>query len=85
MEDISNSKRKKQPDDAQLQILEEVKKTNASLSQFASRLDAVETRLKNVEHQQIASSSSAESSAEKVKRTVPARVRVSTFSFGYNM
>lgn len=72
LSDISNSNPKRH--DTQLLILEEVKKTNFSLS----RLDAVESRLKNVEHQQIATaSSSTDSAAEIVKRKVPARVRVS--------
>ncbi len=71
----SNAKRMKLQND----ILQEVKKTNSSLSEFSSRLDAVESRLKNVEEQQLASlSSDADTSVEKVKRKVPARVRVSS-------
>lgn len=60
-------------------ILEEMKKTNSSLSHISSRIDQMESRLKTVEQQQKDSpsvSSSGGSSAEKTKRKVPTRVRV---------
>ena len=64
-----------------LTILEEVKKTNICLSQFSSRLDAVENRIISIERQHIVSASSGtDSSMEKGKNKVPARVRVSIYT-----
>ena len=66
-------------------ILQEVRKTNTSLADFSSRMDAVESRLKSVEQQQkdvtISQSSSGDSSAERAKKKVPTRIRVSSVNF----
>ena len=71
--------------DMQLKILEELEKANRSISDlsqtFSTRLDAVEKRLESVEQQSIstpASSTDQGNSAEKAKRKVPTRVRVSS-------
>ena len=65
---------------AQDLILKEVRKTNSSLAEFSTRMDAMENRLKSVEEQQkdmTTPSSSGDSSTERVKRKVPTRIRVS--------
>ena len=65
------------------QILQEIQKTNHQLEHFAERLEAVESRLLAFEQNQVLSlvnttETPSGSSAEKPKRTVPKRVRVST-------
>ena len=64
-------------------ILEEVRKTNASITNFSNRMDAIESRLQSVEQQQqravMTPSSSGDSSAERAKNKVPTRVRVSAY------
>lgn len=69
--------------DPQLLILAEVKKTNTSLDNVSTRMDTMERRLIAVEQKQIdmmtpgTSSSANGSSAEKTKKKIPARIRVS--------
>ena len=61
-------------EDTQMLILQQVKKANSSLCEFSFRLDAMENRLNSVEEHQLkqvsCTSSSVDSSAEKVKRTL---------------
>lgn len=78
LRDVSN-----QPTSAhgtQLLILEEVQKANSSLGEFADRLEALENRLATVESKQLSpatpASSSTDSSTDRGKRKVPAKVRV---------
>lgn len=64
-------------------ILEEVRKTNSSIAEFSTRIDAMESRLKTVEQQQndmTTPSSSGDSSVERAKKKIPTRVRVSAYS-----
>ena len=69
--------------DTQLLILQEVKQANSRLDTFSDRLEALENRLTSVETHQLSSvtpsSSSTDSSADRGKRKVPAKVRVSRF------
>ena len=67
-------------------ILEEVRKTNSSIAEFSTRIDAMESRLKTVEQQQkdmTTPSSSGDSSVERAKKKIPTRVRVSDRSLSY--
>ncbi len=87
--DISNSKsRRNEEQDIQSLILMELKKTNSRLdemsSDFSNRLNEVEGQVKLVQEQQkdalsSSLSSSSCSSAENVKKKIPARVRVRNF------
>ena len=66
--------------ESHLMILAEIKKANTRLDEFSSTLKSVEQRLESVENEYTRSSgpsSSADSSMERKKRTVPAIVRVS--------
>lgn len=89
--DITNKpdKRSKTADTTQLMILNEIQKANSSINNFAKdfsgRLDAFEKRLASVEQREFPltpTSTDAGSSAEKVKRKVPTRVRVSCIISG---
>lgn len=62
--------------DPQQLILEELRKTNASITAFSTRMDAVEKRLRSVENQQREVCSSSSSSPELAKRKIPSKVWV---------
>lgn len=62
-------------DNMQLMILDEIKKANSRLDVFSDRLEAMENRLTSIESTDLYTPGS--SSAEKVKRKVPAKVSVS--------
>ena len=58
-------------------ILEEVRKTNASITNFSNRMDAIESRLISVEQQQRAVMTPSSSGTHQQRANkVPTRVRV---------